>query len=307
MTKSQFPPHITHNKPYLPNTMIKLTHYLKLPILLSTLLLTACASISVGYINNLAKNNNSIAGKDIAYADNKTNRLDIYKPKQSINAPVVVFFYGGCWGACQSYSKKHYRFVAQALTSNGIVAVIVDYRTYPKVLFGDIIRDTSQSVEWVKNNISRFGGDPNKIFLMGHSSGAHLAATLICDRRYLTKNTYNNIRGFVGLAGPYDFLPFTANYQKQVFAPSTNYYLSQPINFVTGNEPPMLLLYGNRDVTVERRNIINMRNKIIQLGGKVESHIYDKLSHVKLISALAIPFQNKSPVLKDILSFISRH
>jgi len=293
---------------------VKMKNLRTILLLLIILLSSACSTLSINIANGLAKKQGSILNKDISYSENKSNFLDIYQPprnnklpNEQVKKPVIIFYYGGCWGACQSLKKNKYRFVAQALSSKGFIVVIADYRTYPQVRFKSIISDVARSVEWVKNNINKYGGDASKIYLMGHSSGAHLAATLISDRRYLKKKTYRSIKGFIGLAGAYDFYPFDQDYQAKVFAPEKNYRLSQPINFVSGKEPAMLLLYGDKDKIVKRRNIINMRNKVSALGGKVESKIYNDMGHVGLIASLSVPFQKSRPVLNDIVSFINKN
>ena len=167
--------------------------------------------------------------------------------------------------------------------------------------------DATQTVEWVKKNIGQYGGDSDRLFLMGHSAGAQLAAILTLNERYLLPGTWNSLRGFIGLAGPYDFLPFTDEYQRVVFGPEENYPASQPVNFVGGNEPPLLLLYGNDDDTVRPFNIESLTTKVKGAGGCVETHYYDGLDHAGLIGALALPLQNSSSVLSDIAGFLDRH
>ncbi|MDO9241845.1 MAG: alpha/beta hydrolase, partial [Methylicorpusculum sp.] len=213
----------------------------------------------------------------------------------------------GCWGGCKTLTKEHYVFVAQALTARGYLVVIPDYRRYPEVKFPQIIEDATHTVEWIKMNIGQYGGDSSRIFLMGHSAGAQLAALLTLNEQYLLADTWSSLRGFVGLAGPYDFLPFTDEYQRVVFGPEENYPASQPVNFVDGNEPPLLLLYGNDDDTVRVFNIESLTKKVKQAGGCVETHYYDGLDHAGLIGALALPFQNSSSVLSDIAGFIDRY
>ncbi len=204
-------------------------------------------------------------------------------------------------------TKEEYVFVAQALTEHGYIAVLADYRLYPEVKFKQIIKDAAQSVEWVKENIHHYEGDAESIFLMGHSAGAHLAAMLALDERYLKQQTYQSIRGFIGLAGPYDFLPFTKAYQKGVFGPKERYLASQPINFVDGTEPPLLLLYGKNDEVVFPRNINNLTAKVKQLGGQVDAMVYENIDHFSILAALSIPYQQKQPILNDIVQFLDKH
>ena len=123
--------------------------------------------------------------------------------------------------------------------------VVPDYRRYPEVLFPQMMYDSAAAVAWVNDNIARFGGEPDQIFLMGHSSGGHLAVMLTVNERYLGAELHRNIRGFIGLAAPYDFV-FDRPYLPKVFA-GLDYAESQPSQFVDGSEPPLLLLYGNED------------------------------------------------------------
>jgi len=126
------------------------------------------------------------------------------------------------------------------------------------------------------------------------------------DETYLEKGTYQSIQGFIGLAGPYDFLPHTEPYQYTVFGPESQYAESQPINFVDGTEPPLLLLYGNDDTQVKPGNIINLAEKVRAYGGTVETHIYDGINHVEILAVLSIPLQSSTPVVDDIFFFVEQ-
>lgn len=267
--------------------------------------LAGCTSSTLFAINALASFDDYSVIEDVAYGEHALNRLNIYLPAQKqASRATVMFFYGGCWGGCETLNKENYRFVAQALTAHGYTVVIADYRRYPEVKFDRIMADVSRSVTWVRAHIAEYGGDPENIFLMGHSAGAHLAAMLTFNKDYLPPETYQSIKGFIGLAGPYDFLPFTDAYQKEVFGPEENYPASQPVNFVQGTEPPLLLLYGNRDVTVKPVNIESLSRKVRQAGGCVETHVYGDLDHAELLGALSLPLQNREPVLADIIRFL---
>ena len=96
------------------------------------------------------------------------------------------------------------------MARRGYVAVVPDYRICPEVCYPDFLDDGAFVVRWVKDNIARFGGDPDKLFLKGHSAGAHIAAMLSIDGRWLGKvglNPRRDIAGLIGLAGPYDLMP----------------------------------------------------------------------------------------------------
>jgi len=270
--------------------------------------LTACANSAMTVANTLARFDDYTLTTDLPYGTHALNRLDIYQPdvKQvgETAKGTVIFFYGGCWGACTTFTREHYRFVAQALTSQGYVVVIPDYRRYPDVLFPQIMADSAAVVAWVSNNIASYGGRADRIFLMGHSSGGHIAALLTVNERYLGADLHQDIRGFIGLAAPYDFI-FDKPYLPKVFA-GLDYSESQPSHFVDGSEPPLLLLYGNEDKKVYLRNIVNMTKAVRLTGGVVEPHIYAGVDHVAILAALSIPYRSRSEVMNDIVSFLQR-
>lgn len=279
--------------------------------LCSILTLVGCTDLGLFVINRLAAFSDYTAVENIAYGPDELQQLSVYKPGNNSAdgdgaRATIIFFYGGCWGGCGTLDKEAYLFVAEAITSRGHNAVLADYRRHPAVKFPKIIDDAQRAVEWVYNNIEQYGGDSKQIFIMGHSAGAHLGAMLTLDETYLSGETYRAIRGFIGLAGPYDFLPHTEAYQYIVFGPETRYADSQPINFVDGTEPPLLLLYGNDDAQVVPRNIVNLARKIRTRGGAVETHFYDDINHTEIIAALSIPLQSSAPVVDDIFHFVNQ-
>jgi acetyl esterase/lipase len=278
-------------------------------VLLAIVLLctTACTDAGLTLINASARFGDYERVADIAYGDHARQQLDIYRPEIDSHTlrPTVLFFYGGCWGGCKTWPKEQYRFVAEALTAAGFVTVLADYRLHPDVRFPAIIADAASALSWVSENITAFGGDPHQLFVMGHSAGAHLSAMLAFDDTHVAPATYESIAGFIGLAGPYDFLPLTKSYQREVFGPEENYPASQPINFVDGSEPPMLLLYGDADATVGRHNLVNLAAEVKARQGQVDTRIYPGLDHGLIVAALAAPLQGRYPVYKDVVNFIN--
>ncbi|MGH6675611.1 MAG: alpha/beta hydrolase, partial [Xanthobacteraceae bacterium] len=189
----------------------------------------------------------------VAYAEGARQTLDICRPFEAVGAPVVVFFYGGAW---RSGSKGLYRYIAKALARRGYVAVIPDYRIYPEVRYPAFIRDGALAVRWVKDSIGRFGGDPDKIFLTGHSAGAHIAAMLALDARWLEEvrlSPSRDVAGLIGIAGPYDYLPLRDEVLKVIFG-GADRPETQPIFHVSPGAPPALLMTGSNDRLVEPGN-----------------------------------------------------
>jgi acetyl esterase/lipase len=244
---------------------------------------------------------------DIAYGAGPRQALDVYRPwplaPEAEPAPVVVFFYGGSW---KGGERAYYRFVGEALTSRGIVAVIPDYRVYPDARFPAFIDDGAAAVRWVEDNIGRYGGDARAIVLMGHSAGAHIAAMLIADDRYLDRAgaRASAIRGFVGLAGPYAFDPLAYGSIRPIFEDADD--PTMPIGLIDGGEPPMLLLHGAGDRTVKPENSRALAERSRLAGGAAEIVEYDDLGHIGILLALAHPFRGEAGMLDRIAAFVER-
>lgn len=268
-------------------------------------LLSACSPVDV--LNALAPIEGFRMTPDVAYRPEgrpeHRNRLDIYAPEEA-NAPVVVFLYGGGW---RNGRKDSYRFVAAELARLGFVTVVPDYRVYPDVRFPGFLFDASEAVAWTKRNIARYGGDPNRLFVMGHSAGAHIAAMLTLDRQWLGRvglDPDRDIAGMIGLAGPYDFLPLRDPVLQTIFAPAGDLRLSQPITFARGDAPPMFLASGMDDTVVLPRNTTVLAERIKGLGGRVEAHLYPSLGHAPLIGAFARGLRWTAPVLEEVAAFM---
>ena len=273
---------------------------------LSAMLLTACSPVNL--LNAMVPSHGFVVQRDIAYGELARQRLDIYQPTQRSGDknPVIVFFYGGGW---EGGEKKDYKFVGEALSSHGLTVVIADYRVYPEVVFPDFIDDAAAAVAWTKANINSFGADPDQLFIAGHSAGAHIASMLVLNDEYLKKYalTPDDVKGMVGLAGPYDFLPFKSDTLKTIFGPEDLRWQSQPINFVQGDNPPMLLMVGERDLTVWPRNSIRLAEKIAATGGEVELQKFPDYGHVAMVAKLAKPLRGDGAILQPILAFIDQH
>lgn len=276
------------------------------------LLLTGCTGTRLLVANGIARGGDYRLSTDLAYGDDPRQRLDIYLPEQHPPIqplparPTLIFVPGGCWGACETYPKEDYRFVADAFTAQGYAVVIPDYRLYPAVKFATIIGDVRDAVEWVARHGAQHGLNTDALVLMGHSAGAQMTALLTLDESYLTADTRSRLKGYVGLAGPYDFLPFTKSYQPDLFGPEPLYPASQPVNFVGGDEPPLLLLYGTADTTVKPRNILSLTRRVQEQGGVVQARCYAGIDHGSIVGALSRPLQDDTPVYADILAFLAQ-
>jgi acetyl esterase/lipase len=269
----------------------------------SALGVAGCTGLQLALANTPARFGDYALTRDLAYAPGDSHRLDVYRPHGEGARPIVIFLHGGGW---TDGSKSQYRFVAEALTSRGFIAVLPGYRLYPAVHFPEFIEDAAQAVAWTHAHADELGGDPARLFVMGHSAGAHIAAMLSYDERFLRAvgGDKSWLRGFIGLSGPYDFLPLTDRILQDVFAPAERYPQSQPVNFVDGGEPPALLMQGRADDVVMPRNTERLAARVRERGGRVEERYYTDMSHGGVLAALSVYYRKRSDVLDSIDRFI---
>jgi acetyl esterase/lipase len=245
--------------------------------------------------------------RDIPFGADPRLTLDVYRPANAQGAlPVVVFFYGGSW---QWGDKSIYRFAGAALARAGFVAVIPNYRVFPAVLYPDFLRDSALAVRWTKDNAARFSGDPAKLFLAGHSAGAYNAISLATDRRWLADTKLDpkrDLAGVIGIAGPYDFLPLESENLKIIFGAEEGRPKTQPIHYVNGDEPPLLLLRPAKDTVVDPENSARLAKRIEEKGGSATLKTYDRVGHLSIIGTFSPLLAFLAPVRNDVVEFIRR-
>lgn len=267
------------------------------------LLVSACSPVKL--LNALTPENTFEQHAGIAYGDDPRQRLDVYVPRQGLaDAPVVVFFYGGSWN---SGAREDYAFVGEALASRGIVAVVADYRLYPQVRYPLFLEDGARAVAWTRAHIREFSGNPQRLYLMGHSSGGYNAAMLALDGNLLgaVGMSPKDLSGWIGLAGPYDFLPIKNPDVRPVFFWPDSPPQSQPINHVSRGAPPALLIAASEDDLVNpTRNTGGLARKLRAAGVPVQDLYYSRPNHITLVATLSRPLRRLAPVLDQVVGFI---
>lgn len=269
--------------------------------------LAACSPTTL--LNAFVPNDGYVQHEDVAYGEAERQMMDIYRPEgrpvgKFGNAPVVVFFYGGSW---KSGSRKSYRFMGEALARSGFVVAVPDYRLYPEARFPEFVEDGARAVRWLSDHAKAYGGDPERIVLMGHSAGAHIAALLAFDERYLVREGVptSSLRGFVGVAGPYAFDPLAYRSTKPIFSGVADTDQARPITFAGGEDVAALLLHGTDDRTVFPKNSRAFAMRIREAGGKVTLLEYDGTGHIKIILSFAAPFRGRDTVYDDTIAFLT--
>ena len=271
---------------------------------LGTALLSACSPIAA--INLLVPREGYDVRAGLAYGPDPRHKLDVYVP-QGLNgpAPVLLFFYGGAWS---SGDRSQYLAFGQSFASKGIVTVVADYRLYPQVKYPAFAQDAARALAWVHAHAREHGGDPARIFVSGHSAGAYNAVMLASEPKFIESvgGRLDWIRGVIGIAGPYDFLPLTDPDYIDMFHGANNQD-AMPVNHVDGKRPPMLLATGSDDGTVLPRNSDRMAAKLKAHGNSAEVIKYPGVGHVGIILSLAPGFRGKTTLREDMVRFIQSH
>ena len=268
-------------------------------------LLSACSPLNI--LDTLVPEGTYDRQEGIAYGASPRQKLDIYRPaKDETTGPVVIFLYGGSW---KSDERGKYRFVGEALTRKGTTVVIPDYRLYPDVTFPAFMTDAAKAVRWTLDNFNFPNQKPRPVFLAGHSAGAHIAALLAVDARYLTKEgvSAGQICGVIGIAGPYAFDPFEYRSTRPVFAGLADRDRARPVKQISGKTPPFLLLHGDADGTVRPSNTVEFADALRAAGTTVRSELIPGIGHYRIVMAMATPFDDIAPVNERISGFIESH
>ena len=250
-----------------------------------------------------------VALHDVAYGPLPAQQLEVIVPSAPAAAkrPVVVFIYGGGW---RSGKAGEYHFIGRTLARAGYVVVLPGYRLTPDGAFPNMLKDSAAALRWVHANIAGQGGDPERVFVMGHSAGAYNGMMLTLERQWLGREGVPDgfIKGMVGLAGPYDFYPFTSDSARQAFAHIEEPAITQPITYVRSDAPPLLLLTGDIDTTVKPRNSLALAKAMTAAGAPTQAVVLKGVSHEGIIMKLAQPFMARDTrVIDAVLAFLSSH
>ena len=267
--------------------------------------LAACAPTRT--LNALVPKDTHTLKEGVAYGEGPRRQLDIYQPMGApppAGHPVVLFFYGGSWN---SGERADYRFIGEALASRGIVALVADYRLYPEVSYPDFLNDCAQALAYALREAKHLGGDPRQVFVMGHSAGAYNAAMLALDPRWLAAQGSSPARlaGWIGLAGPYDFIPIGNRDVRPVFHHPNVPLDSQPIRYADQHAIRSFLGAAVADAFVDpQRNTVQLAEHLERAGTSVELHWYERTNHLTLAGAFARPLRWLAPVLDDVEAFV---
>lgn len=265
--------------------------------------LSACSPLAV--LNAVVPHGTFVETEGITFREGPRGKLDVYVPKdEATTHPVIVFIYGGAW---DSGDRGNYLFVAEALASRGFVVVIPDYRVYPEVRYPAFVEDAAAAFAWTKTEIGRYKGNPDKVFLMGHSAGAHIAAMVAYNERFLAGHNLkrSDVRGFIGLAGPYDFVPDEEKIIAALSGEGDPVKTAMPARFVHSGEPPSLLIRGDKDTRVGAINQDRLVAALKAAGSPYQDIRFPDMTHSTVVAKLAKPLRDDT-LLDAIAQFAKR-
>lgn len=270
--------------------------------------LSACSPVKV--LNRLVPSSTYDFEGAVEYGPAPRQRLDVYRPLPAARAvtgppPLVVFFYGGTWTTGE---RASFKFVGEALASRGAVVVVPDYGLSPTFKYPVFVQDSALAVKWALDNAERLGADPKKVYVMGHSSGGYNAAMVALDARWLgaVGASPRQLAGWIGLAGPYDFLPIENPDAQVAFNWPDTPPDSQPLFHAGAGSPRALLMAARDDKLVNPvRNTGQMTTRLRAAGTDVQTREFDDLNHITLIGAVARPLRwLGGPVLPPLVDFL---
>ena len=265
----------------------------------------------------------SVVG-DITYVDGSTDprhRLNFFKPAAS-NFPVVIFIHGGNWDS----GEKDYRFggqdiynnIGRFLASRAIGCAVISYRLIPAVDWRAQAGDAARAVAWAHKHVAAFGGDPRRLFVMGHSAGAQMAMRTVLDRQTLESLGVPSsaIRGVIGVAGAgYDM----ADQRTHALGADPDWYAKRfrlgptdtgwqtgasPIRLAGDSPPAALLLYAGGESPALKRQSELMRDALTRAGGSAELVVAPGLSHTRIVPTLS---REDRAAGAAVLAFIRKH
>ncbi|MEM9047782.1 MAG: alpha/beta hydrolase [Pseudomonadota bacterium] len=238
--------------------------------------------------------------RDIAYGAHPRQTIDLYQPDGAARA-TLIFVHGGSW---YEGDPDLYPFLGRRFAALGYRVAIPGYRVAPEVIFPSFVEDIAAATMAIRDRL----GPDAPLFLMGHSAGAHLAALVVLDPRYLgafDSSACEVLAGFVGLAGPYDFLPLRSQRYKRIF-PEAIRAQTQPVAYADRPTPPMLLIHGKADRVVHAEDSAVLAKALRAAGNDVTLHLYPQVNHTEIIGAISPLIEGWAPTTEDILAFLAR-
>jgi acetyl esterase/lipase len=200
--------------------------------------------------------------------------------------------------------RAEYRFIGQSLASAGVLTLVADYRLSPQVAYPAFVQDSAAAVRWALAHVAEYGGDPQRLYIMGHSAGAMNVALLALDDRYLGADR-SRLAGALLLASPVKFDP-EPDLKSILYPPGHTLPSPMPLDHVDGSNPPIHLFHGEDDDTVTPAASQALWAAILRSGGQANLTLYPGIGHELLVGAMARRLEFLAPVRADVLKVLLR-
>jgi acetyl esterase/lipase len=281
---------------------LRLHHLFTLSVACGVLFSSACSPLI--FADLLSPHDGYKLKPGVVYGIHSRQKLDIYEPHKGEKKDIIVMFiYGGSW---RSGERSNYRFIAQPFVSQGYTTIVPDYRLYPEVRFPAFVDDIAKAIVWTHRRYKK-KDNPRKIILVGHSAGAHIAALLALDNRYLESAGASTeiIAGWVSLAGPHAFNPLKTKSTKPIFnnfAPIIEQ--TKPTTFARSDAPPGLLLHGENDTVVYTKNSALLATAIENERGHITLKTIAGVGHIEILLSITGNKLFDTGVKQEIFKFL---
>ena len=234
---------------------------------------------------------------DLAYGADPKQKLDVYQPKHASGAPVFIFLHGGGF---REGDRAQYGYVARPFAGHGVVTVVASYRLLPYV-FPDQVDDTKLLLEWVFRHIAEYGGDPNRIYIGGHSAGAILSALVSVNRNWLAGRGLPTdlIKGYAPMSGPYDLRDATG-FVADFLPDKARRAEASPVLAIQPNPPPAVISVGSTE-TPFLATSREFAKRLKASGGQAEVIVLQGMTHDQTALATA---DESGPLFGAILHMI---
>ena len=231
--------------------------------------------------------------RDIAYGERPRRKLDVYWPPDGDHLPVLLFAYGGSW---TWGDKILYPLVGARFTAQGFVVVVINYTLYPEATFPTFVEEAAAAIAWTVRHIDAYHGDPDRLFVAGHSAGGHILSLVALDDRYLAAHGMSRdvLRGFIAISAPTDLTALLRHLEANQPAGSASGLQAvmggrdllpqaDPIRHARGDAPPILLLHGIRDEVVPIAIARGFASALKAAGAPLQLREYDRADHYSIL------------------------
>ena len=248
--------------------------------------------------------------KNVAFHPDIKPRLDVYSPATGAGHPVCLFLHGGGWTQLR---KEWFAAAAMVLVPEGMVVVIPDYTLYPDAGYEQMTYEVAAALSWTLENIARYGGDPRRVVISGHSAGSHLMALAVMDPRFLLAygHQWTEVAGMLGVSGIYDLQVWYDFDQSRrpsivpdlpaIMGGPAGFGKASPISYVRRDLPPILLIHGDQDAIVPWNSSAEFHAALRRAGAHSELQVYVGAGHNDIL--LEAAEEERAPIVVDIVRF----